>query len=526
MNKPSAVAVRSCIFRSRWASTIANLSMLALSAFAITGTPHAHAQASLGAYNVKLSETTVSGISSGAYMAVQFAVANSSTVKGVGAIAGGPYDCAQDDLQTAYRGCMVGYPSYPTASPLVSAAQNWAASGAIDPTSNLANQKVWLFHGYNDGVVKTGVTNVLYNFYAAFDDAANIFYKDNLPAAHSQVTDSWGQACNVTGGDFVNNCGYDAAGQILQHLYGTLNPRNTGTLSGSIQQFDQGAFYSGTPASISMAQYGYAYIPASCAAQQPCRVHVAFHGCKQYADAIGSDYYAHAGYNGWADTNNLIVLYPQTIATTALPTNPEGCWDWWGYNDSHYAQKSGVQIATVMAMLQRLAGNYSGWSGTPGGAFGAPSGLGADSSATRVELHWTPVAGAASYAVYRASCAGCSPTKINTAPVNGPSFADSGLTSGSTYYYTVRAVDSSGTESGNSPSITVTTAAKPPACDPYYRSNYDHWYESRAYTDIFNVNIYAVGSNQWLGYTGPLSMTDKTLLRQTSSNYYVIGPCQ
>src|SRR5262245_49467455 len=49
----------------------------------------------LPALNVDITETSVSGLSSGAYMAVQFEVAHSSIVKGVGVIAGGPYFCAQ-----------------------------------------------------------------------------------------------------------------------------------------------------------------------------------------------------------------------------------------------------------------------------------------------------------------------------------------------------------------------------------------------------------------------------------------------
>jgi len=48
----------------------------------------------LGTYKVNLTETTVSGISAGAYMANQFHVAFSSTVKGAGIVAGGPYICA------------------------------------------------------------------------------------------------------------------------------------------------------------------------------------------------------------------------------------------------------------------------------------------------------------------------------------------------------------------------------------------------------------------------------------------------
>jgi len=486
----------------------------------------AGAQTSLGAYNVNLGLTSVSGISSGAYMAVQFAVAHSSMIKGVGVIAGGPDYCAQDNLDTAYFSCMDGYPAYPTAAPLITTTQNWASKGYIDPVANLALQKVWLFSGYNDGVVKQGVVDALYSYYTYFTAATNVYFKDNLPAAHAQITNSWGQACNQTGGDYINNCGYDAAGQILQHIYGTLNPPNTGTLSGTIQKFDQAAFYSGSINAIGMATSAYAYIPANCAAQQPCTVHVAYHGCLQNAATIGSDYYTHAGYNQWADTNNFIVLYPQTVTTSTGPVNPDGCWDWWGYNAANYAQQSGAQITVVMAMLQHLAGNYTGWSGAPSGNFGAPAGFTADdSSASRVELHWQPVAGATGYNIYRATCASCTFSKLNSAPVGDPSYADSGLAPATTYYYFAQAVNSSGVASSNSTTASIATAATPPVCNPYYRTNYDMWYESRAYVDAIDVDIYANGSNQWLGYTGPLSTVNFSFLRQTSPNYYVPGPC-
>lgn len=488
--------------------------------------PPASASTRLASYNVKLDETSVSGISSGAYMAVQVAVAHSAIVRGVGALAGGPYYCAQNNTDTAYRSCMVGYPAYPSVAPLVDATNHWSGSGAIDPVANLARQKVWMFNGYNDGVLKKGVSNVLRDYYATYTAAANIFYKDNLPAAHAQVTDSYGQPCSQTGGNFMNNCGYDAAGQILEHLHGRLNARNTGALSGSIHEFDQSEFHPGETWAIGMSHYGYAYVPAACAAQQPCRVHVAFHGCKQYATAIGSDYFANAGYNQWADTNNLIVLYPQTVATTVTPLNPNGCWDWWGYNDGSYATKNGKQIQVVRAMLDRLAGGYTGWSGTPAGSFAAPANVSAgDGSARQIALRWTAVAGARGYRVYRADCPGCTFLARNSAALAGPSFADSGLAANTTYHYKVRAVDRDGVESADSTVVSRTTAAAPPACDPYFRSNYDHWYENRAYTDFWNVNIHARGSGQWLGYTGWQSALTETFLRKTGSNYYVKGVC-
>jgi hypothetical protein len=55
------------------------------------------APATLPAYDVGPAETSVSGLSSGGYMAVQFDVAHSATLRGAGIVAGGPYYCAQGD---------------------------------------------------------------------------------------------------------------------------------------------------------------------------------------------------------------------------------------------------------------------------------------------------------------------------------------------------------------------------------------------------------------------------------------------
>ena len=44
-------------------------------------------------------DVTVSGISSGGYMAVQFQVAYSSVVRGAGIVAGGPYYCAEGSVR-------------------------------------------------------------------------------------------------------------------------------------------------------------------------------------------------------------------------------------------------------------------------------------------------------------------------------------------------------------------------------------------------------------------------------------------
>ncbi|WP_371351332.1 hypothetical protein, partial [Salmonella sp. M265] len=59
---------------------------------------------------------------------------------------------------------------------------------------------------------------------------------------------------------------------------------------------------------------------------------------------MGNAYTTGTGLNAYADSNHIIVLYPQTTATSTTPYNPDGCWDWWGYTNSHYAERNGVQI--------------------------------------------------------------------------------------------------------------------------------------------------------------------------------------
>ena len=61
----------------------------------------------------------------------------------------------------------------------------------------------------------------------------------------------------------------------------------------------------------------------------------------------------HAGYAAWADTNRIVVLFPQAVSIPGL--NPNGCWDWWGYTDENYANKTGVQISALRAMVDRIA---------------------------------------------------------------------------------------------------------------------------------------------------------------------------
>ncbi len=300
-------------------------------------------------------QTSVSGLSSGAYMAGQFHVAYSASLIGVGIVAGGPYYCAQGSLTNATTSCLYGLPTVPTVTTSVNKAKSAAAAGQIDPLSNLVNQKVYIYTGTQDFTVYPKIVDLTNQFYVNLGvPAANISYVKNIASGHAFITTNFGNSCGTSQTPYVNNCNYDQAGAILTRIYGTLNAR-VATPTGQTLAFDQTEFLA-SATTHGLATTGYAYIPSQCSAgTTACRVHVVFHGCQQNATAVKDAVYAHAGYNNWADNNNFIMVYPQTT-TLGFPTNNNGCWDWWAYDDANYYAKNGRQMAAVNAMIKRLTG--------------------------------------------------------------------------------------------------------------------------------------------------------------------------
>ncbi len=308
----------------------------------------------LPTYNVDLAQTSVSGVSSGAYMAGQLHVAFSKSVSGVGLVAGGPYYCAEALVSNALNMCMEVTLGVPDPSRLLSEAQSLAGQDKIDDLSNMANDKVYIFTGTEDATVLTQVVDTAAVFYqlAGLPDAS-IEYVSAVSAGHAMITEDHGNTCPSSDSPFINDCDYDQAGEILAHIYGPLNPKAAETDIGEVVAFDQGEFLF-EPEKHGMNGFGYVYVPAACREGGRCRVHVALHGCRQTPDHIGQEFVTQTGYNTWAETNGTIVLYPQAHTNRR---NPKGCWDWWGYEGQNYHLKTGRQVAAIMGMVRRLAGS-------------------------------------------------------------------------------------------------------------------------------------------------------------------------
>jgi hypothetical protein len=93
----------------------------------------------------------------------------------------------------------------------------------------------------------------------------------------------------------------------------------------------------------------------------------------------------------------------------------------------------------IPTMTVTLTVNPSG-----GGTPPAPTGLAATAGSGQVNLNWSASAGAASYDIYRGTSAGNESATAIATNVGATTYSDTSVTSGTTYYYTVTAVNASG----------------------------------------------------------------------------------
>lgn len=326
------------------------------------------ASEALPALGARITETSVSGVSAGAYMAGQFQIAHSRDVIGAAIVAGGPYGCAESvfadqmpgpgtaffNLSKAVNGCMhnalMGF-GIPDPRQLADRVRQLASQNRVDPVEGVVRDRLYLFSGTADHTVVQPIVVAAAEFYRNLGvPADNIKFIRDIAAGHGFVAEVNGSACERTQSPYIVDCDYDQAGELLKQIYGPLS--NPSTLpSAAFLVFDQRPFLADLH-EHGLADEGMAYVPTSCRAEPGCRVHIAFHGCGQCRLTIGDIFVRESGFARWADTNRLIVLFPQVDPG---PLNPQGCWDWWGYTGREYLTRNGPQIVAVRRMLERLA---------------------------------------------------------------------------------------------------------------------------------------------------------------------------
>jgi hypothetical protein len=279
-------------------------------------------------------QVSVSGVSSGAYMAVQLHVAYSDLFMGVGSIAGGPYYCSEDrspsQIQDIKFTCMMGLGVDLTAHTYIEKAKEFAKAGKISNLDNLKDDRIYLFNAQADQVINPTLGFISRLFYNDFvDDPSSQIeawafipkFGPFYPVAHGMPTSNkifsayqgfsnWFTPCSpsntqeyswfpnqfLRGNDpWMYNCdsffmgSYDLAADVLAHIYGELKNSQKSDLNRlyAFKQID----YIDDPAITNdeqlnqhgLATDGYVYVPQNCQdGTKSCRLHVALHGCQMF----------------------------------------------------------------------------------------------------------------------------------------------------------------------------------------------------------------------------------------------------
>ncbi|KAJ6437301.1 polyhydroxybutyrate depolymerase [Purpureocillium lavendulum] len=137
------------------------------------------AAAALGAYNVDPASVSVSGLSSGGFMAAQLGVAYSDVFQaGFGVFAGGPYDCARNQPLAM---CMND--QKPAIATPVANIKGWSGS-KIAPVENLKSRRVFMQVGTADTTVGLNPMTQLKSQLSGFVDAAKVSFVTTRGAGH------------------------------------------------------------------------------------------------------------------------------------------------------------------------------------------------------------------------------------------------------------------------------------------------------------------------------------------------------
>ncbi len=319
---------------------------------------------------------TVSGVSSGAFMAQQLHVAYSDVFSGMGSVAGGPFFCAQnmkpEDIATIKQQCMMGVGADLTATTYIDKANQLSQNGKIAPVANLQDDKVFIFNSQSDQVINPLLGNASRLFYKQFTTSSNIkawayipSYGPFYPVAHGMPTAksmfdkyenigdsatpcapsnsqqySWFPNQLLRGNDpWMYHCnygfipGYDLGKDILWHLYGEMKSTHT-FKEANLYSFKQEPYVSDLSTDKELndngiGSTGYAYVPDACkSGTADCKLHVALHGCQQFPEwkfkgKVGSgvsgqeitfgDLFYKNVYNDLAESNDIVMLYPQAL---------------------------------------------------------------------------------------------------------------------------------------------------------------------------------------------------------------------
>ena len=223
---------------------------------------------------VTLPATSVSGLSSGAYMAGQIELAHSKDIVGAGIVAGGPFACAETEsgqlfpywpiviwqnASQATNACMKVSWGVPDVERLAKRAKELAEDGKIDALSGLADDKVYLFSGDEDQTVQRPVVEAAKRFYAAAGVPEASVTLVERQGGHAFLTETEGTACGLSKEPLSATATTTRRRRSLNGSMALPSPIPLPSPTGKFIIFDQSPFSQGV--ANGLAAEGVVYVP-------------------------------------------------------------------------------------------------------------------------------------------------------------------------------------------------------------------------------------------------------------------------
>jgi hypothetical protein len=96
----------------------------------------------------------------------------------------------------------------------------------------------------------------------------NIKTDYDVPAGHGMVTRNYGNNCGTSDLPYINDCGLDVVGRILEQIYGSLKQPGKASKE-HLKAFDQTVFFAGD-VSAQLDDRGHVYVPNDCSQAARC----------------------------------------------------------------------------------------------------------------------------------------------------------------------------------------------------------------------------------------------------------------
>ncbi len=306
---------------------------------------------------------TISGISSGGFMAVQMATLYPEQISGVGSVAGGFYFCAGNSYFNS-QSCMKN-PKNAKLPSIDVVLKNSQQKSYL----SWQNQRAYIYQGTADAVVNIDMLAQLEKYYVDIlkFDVSHVKKVTGTGNHNFPTNNDHLMSCDQLKNPYIADCDFDLAGDMLSFLIGhqlSIAPPKDENLFIVDQNLDRKNIVNETlvytPAS-SLAGYGYLYASDFCLSNpQQCHLHVALHGCdmNDYVSLSLKKFVLQSGFLNYAEKNQMMILFPQTnISLFNNPYNPKRCWDWFGSTGLRYATRDGVEPLWLHQFIKLIKTN-------------------------------------------------------------------------------------------------------------------------------------------------------------------------